>query len=71
MKPDTIKLAGDPNAPLHVNADASSEEIRAEIIQHLIRLAPVLELEAVPELEGTAIGEIAKLRAGDSSGAKR
>ena len=42
MKPDTIKLAGDPNAPLHVNADASSEEIRAEIIQHLIRLAPVL-----------------------------
>jgi hypothetical protein len=56
----TIKISGDPNAPVHVNADASSEEVRAEIIRRLIRLAPVLELEAVPELNGTALAEVAK-----------
>src|SRR5262249_14441734 len=54
-----IKVTGDPANPLHVNADASSEEIRTQIIERLIKLAPVLELEAVPELEGTAIAEIA------------
>ena len=41
----TIKVTGDLQMPIH--ADASSAEIRNEIMQRLIQLAPVLELEAV------------------------
>ena len=47
-----IKLAGDPNDPLRMLDTATADELKAEIMKHLKILAPVLELDAVPELRG-------------------
>ena len=50
-----IKLAGDPNNPLRMLDSASKDELKAEIIKHLRILAPVLELDNIPELRGLAL----------------
>jgi hypothetical protein len=42
-----VKLAGDPNNPARIADDASIEELNAEVMKHLERLAPVLDLEAL------------------------
>jgi hypothetical protein len=39
-----MKLAGDPNYPPRVAEEASIEELRSEVMKHLERLAPVLNL---------------------------
>ena len=49
-----VKLAGDVNNPLRMLDTASKDELKAEIVRHLKILAPVLELDAVPELRGLA-----------------
>jgi hypothetical protein len=50
-----VTLAGDQNNPLQLSADASREDIRAEIMKHLTILAPVLDLQAlVAPAEGIA-----------------
>ena len=42
-----VKLAGDPNNAARFKDDATLEELRAEVMKHLERLAPVLDLEAL------------------------
>ncbi len=42
-----VKLAGDPNNPARIPDNATIEELRAEVMKHLERLAPVLDLEAL------------------------
>ena len=49
-----VKLAGDMNNPLRMLDTATKDELKAEIVRHLKILAPVLELDAVPELRGLA-----------------
>lgn len=56
-----VKLAGDPNNPVRFSDDASIEELRAEVLKHLERLAPVLDLPAL-EVRPTGIAA-----AGDQS----
>ena len=59
-KYSTIKLQGDRGNPL-LTGNATSRELRGEIVKHLIRLAPVLELDTVPELQGSVFAEIAEI----------
>ena len=42
-----VKLAGDPNNPVRIPDNATIEKQRAEVMKHLERLAPVLDLEAL------------------------
>ena len=42
-----MKLAGDPNNPARIADDASIEELKALVMTHLKRMAPVLGLEAL------------------------
>src|SRR4029079_6896234 len=49
-----VQLDSDVNNPLRMLDTASKDELKAEIVRHLKILAPVLELDAVPELRGLA-----------------
>jgi hypothetical protein len=60
-----VKLAGDPNNPLGVKDDATLEELKAEVMKHLERLAPVLDLEAlVASSDGVATPDVPEGGAG-------
>ena len=50
-----MKLAGGPSNPLRMMDNATAEELKAEIVKHLRILAPVLELDTIPELRGLAL----------------
>jgi hypothetical protein len=53
----SLKLAGDPTNPVRIHDDASIEELRAEVMKHLKRLAPVLDLKSLmPPAHGSANG---------------
>lgn len=45
-----VKLAGDPNNPLRIRDDATAEELRAEVMRHIVRLmdAGIIDLQALP-----------------------
>jgi len=47
-----VKLAGDPNNPVRLGEDASIEELRAQVLMHLERLAPVLRIEGLVQPSG-------------------
>jgi hypothetical protein len=47
-----VKLAGDPNNPVRLGDDASLEELRATVMMHLERLAPVLRIEGLVQPSG-------------------
>jgi hypothetical protein len=49
-----MKLAGDPNNPLRVSDNATTEELRAEIMRRIANLAEagVLDLQALPAPDG-------------------
>ena len=65
-----VKLAGDPNNPARFRDDASIEELRAEVLKHLQRLAPVLDLKSlVPPADGDANGVGGRIGSGDDAGA--
>ena len=51
-KLSAVKLAGDPNNPLHIPDDASADELRAEIMRHIGILVQggVLDLEELLSL---------------------
>src|SRR5256885_13754528 len=40
-----VKVAGDPSDPMRMTDNATTEELKAEIMKHLTVLAPVLDLE--------------------------
>jgi hypothetical protein len=45
-----MKLAGDPNNPVRIRDDASADEIRAELMKHLVILIDggLIDLKALP-----------------------
>ena len=47
-----MKLAGDPNNPLHIRDDATADEVRAEIMRHIGILVQggILDLEELLSL---------------------
>jgi hypothetical protein len=49
-----MKLAGDPNNPLRVSDNTTTEELRAEIMRRIANLAEagVLDLQALPPPDG-------------------
>ena len=53
-----MKLAGDVNNPLRMLDTASKDELKAEIVKHLRILAPLLELDTIPELRGLALANV-------------
>ena len=64
-----VKLAGDPSNPLRMMDNATTEELKAEIMRHLRILAPVLDLEPLIALaDGRATSD--GLHAGAANGAR-
>jgi len=51
-KLSAVKLAGDPNNPLHIRDDATADEVRAEIMRHIGILVQggILDLEELLSL---------------------
>jgi hypothetical protein len=68
----TAKLAGDPNARKEIGACASIEELKALVMTHLERLAPVLGFEALmAPADGIPNGDMRQAGAGNGTGADR
>ena len=63
-----VKLAGEPNNPLRVFDNATTDELRAEVMKHLCRLIEggVIDLEALPVPNGGIANQ--PLRGIDQSG---
>jgi hypothetical protein len=61
-----IKVAGDVNKQIGLGDDASLEELRAAVLMHLERLAPVLRIEGlVPPSGGIANRDVTQDGAGE------
>jgi hypothetical protein len=66
----TVKLAGDPSNPLRMMDNATTEELKAEIMRHLRILAPVLDLEPLIALaDGSATRDLPQAGAGNGASA--
>ena len=73
-----VKLAGDPNATKEPGDDASLEELKRIVEFHLVRIAPVLDLQVIPikgtdtePRDGIANCDAPQGRAGNDAGASQ